>query len=198
MLDALEYEIGGQPVDMWVHDAQGAWRRRVEVEAVQVVGAYNRNRIVFAIDALAADPRRYRERETLGPVGLAEKDGGLILPSAFPWEFGSTSGGYLDIQNTGSVPLLPTITVSGGFTSVQVSDLGSGRQLAFGAVAENGAVRFDSRARRAYVGNIDVTREVLRRGWIEIPARSTHRIAFRVAGAVGSPMLSASFEIGAW
>lgn len=198
MIDALEFAVGSAPVDMWVHDSQGAWRRRVEVESVQVVGAYNRDRIRFVVDAIAADPRRYRETEQLGPVRLARKDGGLVLPSEFPWSFGSMSGGYLDIQNSGTVPMFPVLVASGGFTSVRISDLHSGRNLEFGAVAPGDSVRFDSRSKRAHVGNVDVTRDITRRGWIEIPPRSTHRITFKVAGAVGSPQLSASFQIGAW
>lgn len=193
MLGDLEAAISDEPVEMWVHDAQGAYSRVVEVEALQIIGAYNRDRIIFAIDAIAPDPRRYRAWQQLGPVGLPQREGGLELPSEFPWSFGIRSGGTLELKNVGSVEMLPVLMVSGGFDAVTV-DVG-GRLLMFGEVREGETLVLDSVQRRAFLGGRDVTAQLLRREWPRVPAGDTQTVRFACTNP-SSPTLAARYRIG--
>lgn len=194
MVDEVEAVLAGRPVEMWVTDAQGAWRRSVEVETVQIVGAYNRDRVQFAIDAFAPDPRRYQAVETVGPVGLPTLDGGLILPKAFPWDFGTLNRQVATVHNRGAVPLLPVITVNGSADELIVR--GGSFRMVYGEFS--GTLVFDSRERRAWLNGGDVTRQMLLRGWPVVQPGETAAFDFEVVGGSPGINLTVSYEIGAW
>lgn len=193
MVDAVEAAVAGQPVEMWVWDAQGAWRRSVEVETVQIVGAYNRDRVQFAIDAIAPDPRRYQAVETVGPVGLPTLDGGLILPKAFPWDFGTLHRDVALVYNRGTIPLLPVVTVTGSADELIVR--GGSYRMVYGEFS--GTLVFDSRERRAWLNGSDVTRMMLLRGWPVIQRGETAAFDFEALAPSPGINLTVSYEIGA-
>ena len=194
MLDALEAEVAGQPVMMRVHDADGVWWRMVEVETVQVVGAWNRDRVIFAIDAIAADPRRYRDPIMAGPVGLPSQVGGLVLPKAFPWDFGVSVRGVATVDNAGAIPIFPRITVQGSGDDLLV--VGGARRLQFAAF--DGTMVFDSKQRRAWLNGVDVTRSLLRREWPQVAAGERADFMFEATNPNPDTTLTVEYLIGAW
>src|SRR5690606_29957449 len=123
---------------------------------------------------VAPDPVRYRDPVVLGPVGLPTHDGGLVLPSAFPWNFGTTSRSVLTVDNTGDVPVLPAVTVRGSADSVTVR--GGPRVVSFGGFA--GVLVFDSAQRRVFVNGADRTRDMVLRRWPVVPAGGVHEFTF--------------------
>lgn len=193
MIDALEAEVAERPVTMWVHDTHGAWSRLVEVEAVDIVGAWNRNRILFAIDATAADPRRYRPLTIGGPVSLPTQTGGLILPRAFPWDFGVSNRQIFDLVNDGDIPVFPTLRITGSADSITV--FGGAQRLVFGQFS--GTLVFDSLQRRAWLNGTDVTREVLRRDWPVVPIRGTSAFYFEAVEPSLDIEMTVEYLIGA-
>lgn len=197
MLDALEAAVAGVPVAMWVTDEQGSWVRFVEVETVQVIGNYASNRVRFAIDAIASDPRRYSAEEFVGPIELPKQVGGLTFPAAFPWTFGTKSGGTAELHNRGTADLFPKLEVSGGsFDSVTISVGGS--RIEFGSLSEGQTLVVDSKQRRAFVDGVDVTRELLKREWPSLKPGETQTVSFACESATGDPTLVIWFQIGAW
>ena len=194
MIDALEAELAGSVVEMWVSDAQGAWRRTVEVETVQIVGAYNHHRVRFAVDAIAPDPRRYRAVQTAGPVLLPVHEGGLVLPLAFPWNFGNTIIQQIALNNTGQVPLLPVIRLDGAADAVTVR--GGPRRIEFGEFS--GSLTFDVRERRAHLNGADVTRWMLRRDWPVVAAGDVSVFYFEATNPSTDLQMTVDYEIGAW
>lgn len=200
LLATLEGAVGGAPVMMRVHDATGAWWRRVEILNLTPADRWAERRIPFVIDLFAMDPVRYRDPVTLGPVGLPSKDGGLELPEEFPWFFGGgQSKPQIVVENTGTVPLYPVIRVTGGFGGVTVRDMTGGRSLELPmAFAEGSEVVFDSRNSRALRNGREVTIAMTRRQWPVIPKGATHVFDFRVTAPSGSPQMFIDIEIGAY
>lgn len=194
LVDQLEAAVAGAPVEMWVNDAQGAYSRVVEVEAVQIVGAYNRNRVVFAVDLTAADPRRYRAPLAAGPAGLPTLDGGLTFPEAFPWNFGDYDFPTASVVNDGDIPVLPVVTITGAADSIVVH--GGAQRIEFGDFA--GVLVFDSVNRRAWLNGTDVTREMIRRDWPVVAAGETDEFYFVADNPDSTTQLVVDYKIGAW
>ena len=78
-------------------DSYGSWSRMVEIDTLNIDPDHGREWTKFTVDMVAPDPFRYQDPIWLGPVGLPVREGGLILPKAFPWWFGVRTGGTLDI-----------------------------------------------------------------------------------------------------
>jgi len=190
--------VGAGP--MKVATPGGTWERWVEIDTFTPSPDRGRRWTKFTVDMLAPDPRRYGPLQTLGPVDLPVTVGGVRLPRRMPWNFGSaTEPERLAIPNAGSEPIHPELEVSGGFSRVLVLDVVSGRSLELERTIPPGeSVVFDTAARRATSGGVDVTRWMTRRQWFEIPAGQTHTLRFEASAPEGSPQMWARFKIGAW
>lgn len=193
LLDALEAEVADRPVTMWVHDSHGAWSRVVEIEAIQVIGAWNRDRIIFAIDAFASDPRRYQGKLTAGPVGIPVQDGGLMLPREFPWDFGVSVRGVAEVINSGKIATLPRIIVEGSADAITIYC--GVHRLIYGTFS--GTLVFDSTQRRAWLNGADVTRFMLRRDWPVVQAETQVDISFSATEPSPETVLTVEYLIGA-
>ena len=180
--------------------ASGVWERWVEIDTLTIAPDHGRRWTTFTIDMLAPDPRRYGPEQVVGPVGLPVSTGGVRLPQRMPWNFGTVSEqSRLLVPNSGAIKLHPFIDVSGGFNTVSVVDITSGRRLSLNwQVPEGSTLVLDSGARRATVDGSDVTRWLTRRQWFEIPAGETHEFRFEVSAPNGSPEMRARFRNGAW
>lgn len=178
---------------MSVDTGDGPWSREVEIKTIKVDDHRGATATRFTIDMIATDPVRYRAPTTVGPVSKPVRTGGLRFPTRFPWNFGTEDRGRADIENTGTVPLYPTLTVSGWGAAVTVHC--GPRRLEFGAF--NGDLVFDARQRRAFLHGADVTRQTVRREWPAIPPGETYEIWIESTGA-GEMTLSGEYEIGAW
>lgn len=194
LVDELEAAVAARPIEMWVFDADGAWSRIVEVQVVQIVGAWNRDRIVFAIDAYASDPRRYRPLSVLGPARLPVQVGGLVLPRAFPWDFGVSNIQMIEVENVGDVDILPRLVVEGSADAITIR--GGARSLEFGGF--DGTLVFDSRERRAWLNGTDVTRSVLRRDWPVVSPGAVDQFYFEAEEPSEDIHLTVEYRIGAW
>lgn len=200
LLERLERATGGIPVPMRVSDSDGIWTRIVEVELLDPDERWSTDRFTFNIDIVANDPRRYRDVETLGPIGIRDQIGGLRFPAEFPWNFGI--GGRqlrLSLTNVGSVTLYPKIIVEGGFGSVIVRDITTGGSLELPFdIPPGDEVEFDSKSSRAFYRGRDITRLMTRRQWPKIPAGATHEFDFRVTGDSGRPRMRIEYQIGGY
>lgn len=178
-----------------VTDELGTLSAHVDVEDIDPTdhGAWA-TWIDFTIDLIAPDPVRYRDMLTVGPVGLPSRSGGLILPSAFPWNFGSESREVATVTNTGELPVLPRMVVTGSAASITVH--GGPYRLAFGAF--DGVLVFDSLERRAFLNGTDVTRDLVRRDWPVVAAGATSEFSFEAVSPSPDISLTVEYLIGVW
>ncbi len=198
--DRLEAALAAGSGAMRVGTPAGIWERWVEIDTLKIEPDRGRRWTQFTVDMIAPDPRRYGPWQTLGPVGLPVREGGLTFPRPFPWSFGAVAGGgALIVSNTGTISANPVFRVTGGGMSrLLVTDLTTGDRLLLDRPVPVGAeVRFDCAARRAWADGQEVTRWLLHRQWVEIPAGETHEFRFEASGGA-DPLLSADFRIGAW
>lgn len=179
---------------MRVDLGDGFWSRQVEIQKVTIPDARAGTETEFTIDLIAPDPVRYRDLVTVGPVGLPVREGGLVLPEAFPWDFGTSTRPVITVVNDGTVPVLPVVTVRGSASSLIVH--GGPRRLEFGAF--DGVLVFDSVQRRAFLNGGDVTRELLRRDWHTVPAGSTQDFFFEAVDVSADTTMTVEYRIGAW
>lgn len=193
MLELLETVCADGPVALRVSDATGIWSRSVEVEVMIPADAWNRSTVPFTLDLLAPDPYRYRDAVTVGPVGLPVREGGLVLPSAFPWNFGTSVIPVLTLDNVGTVPILPIVRVRGAASGVVV--YGGPRRVEFGAF--DGELVIDNRSRRVWLNGVDVTIQLVRRDWQAVPAGAVQDFYFQAADAAADTNITVEYQIGA-
>ncbi|GAB2567528.1 hypothetical protein [Leucobacter ruminantium] len=194
MLDELEAAIGGRTVELRVCDSTGEWTRMVEVEMATPAEAWNRPRVPFALDLIAPDPIRYRDPVALGPVGLPVREGGLRLPKAFPWNFGTSIQPSVLIVNEGTAPVFPVVRVVGAASALVVH--GGPRRVEVGSFS--GELVIDNRDRRVWLNGADVTRYAVRRDWHEIPAGGTAEFFFVASGPSPDLVMTVEYQIGVW
>lgn len=180
--------------EMRVDQGDGVWTRAIEIAAIDIPDARGATETEFTIDMIAPDPVRYRDPVMLGPVGLPVRSGGLRLPKRFPWNFGTSILPVLTIVNGGSRPTFPIVTVTGSGSSLTVSC--GPRRMEFGAWS--GEFVIDNRERRAFLNGADVTRQLIRREWQEIPAGASWDLTYDVADADPSTQMFATYQEGAW
>lgn len=177
-----------------VTDSYGSWSRMVEVDTLEIEPDHGKEWTKFTVDMVAPDPLRYQEWEVRGPVGLPVQEGGLILPKAFPWDFGNSIIQVIQVDNTGDVPIYPKMTLQGSAESVALR--GGPMTLEYGDF--DGTLTFDSDERRAWLDGTDVTRWMVRRDWPVIPAGDTFSFYFEAFNPSDDIALTVSYRIGAW
>ncbi len=180
--------------EMRVDLGDGYWTRHVEIQAIKIPDARAGSETEFTIDLVAPDPARYRDPIVVGPVGLPVRDGGLILPSAFPWNFGTSVRSVASVENSGSVPSYPTVRVTGSGAALSVQ--GGPRRVEFGAFS--GEFVIDNLQRRAFLNGGDVTRQLLRRDWQSVPAGGVQDFSFDVSDASPDTVMTVEYRIGVW
>lgn len=178
-----------------VVDETGSWSTAAEVERVtfQDRGAWSPE-IPFTIDLIAPDPVRYSELLTVGPVGLPVREGGLVLPSAFPWNFGTATRPVATVANPGSLPILPRMILQGAADGVTVH--GGPWRVSYGTFA--GTLVFDSLERRAWLNGVDVTRQVIRRDWPVVDPGVSSDFYFVATAPSPDLALTVEYRIGVW
>lgn len=178
--------------EMRFDSGDGVWVRRVEVKAINVDDHRGSSVTGFTVDLEAHDPNRYRDATRLGPYGLPVRSGGLRLPRRFPWNFGVSTAQVAQVENTGTIPTYPKITVSGKSAGVTVR-VGP-RRLSFGAF--QGDLVFDCRDRRAFLDGVDVTRRMVRREWAAVPAGAVWDVSHEHTSPAADTSMSVEFQIG--
>lgn len=194
LLADLESALAEKVVELRVSDSDGVWSRMVDVEAFTPSETWNRPRVNFTIDLIAPDPVRYRDPATLGPAGLPVREGGLVLPAEFPWDFGTSVVPSLEVVNDGAVPVLPVVTVRGAADAVVVH--GGPRRVSFGQF--DGELVIDSRERRAWLNGSDVTRHLTRRDWHTVAGGERAGFFFEAVDPSPNTTMTVEYRIGAW
>lgn len=181
-------------------EATGEWTRWVEIDTVKIAPDHGRRSTEVTIDMIAPDPRRYGPLQVTEKVGLPVVEGGVRFPQSTPFNFGRVSGeSRLSITNAGRIDLMPRILVSGGFSSVVVTDVTTGRSVRLEwPVAEGEVLVLDQGTRRAELPGVEVTRWMSLRQWFSIGPGETHEFRFEAEGVIGDPQMWAEYMIGAW
>lgn len=198
----LESVLSGSAGDMTVvTSAYGSWTRYVEIDTLQIDPDHGRTWVKFTVDMEAPDPIRYLAPTVVGPVGLPVHEGGLILPKAFPWNFGTSTRPVVAILNTGSVPVLPIVTMrssepNGVASADAIIIYGGARRLEFGAF--DGVLVFDALERRAWLNGTDVTLQIIRRDWPSVADGESADFYFEATNPSLDLALSVEYQIGEW
>lgn len=200
---AVKRRVEAMPMfgEMRVDQGDGVWTRQVEVQEITIPDAHTRTFTPFTIDLIAPDPVRYSELLTVGPVGLPVREGGLVLPSAFPWNFGTATRPVATVTNTGALPIYPRmILASSDPNGVAYADAvtvhGGPWRVSFGAFA--GTLIFDSLERRAWLNGVDVTRQVVRRDWPVVDPGVSSDFYFVATGPSPDLVLTVEYLNGVW
>lgn len=187
--------LGALATSMTVTDLTGRWTSAAEVEDISFndPGAWS-TYIPFTIDVLVTDPVRYTDLLMVGPVGLPTQSGGLFLPAALPWDLGMLDMAVADVVNTGSLPVLPVVRLTGSASSVVIH--GGPRTVSFGAF--DGELVIDNLQRRAFLNGADVTRSLILRNWHQIPAGESHGFFFEAVAPSPGASMTVEYRIGEW
>ena len=172
----------------------GVWSSQVEIQQIRIPDWNGRTKTTFTIDLIAPDPVRYRDPVVLGPIGLPVQSGGLVLPAAFPWNFGTSVRPAVTLVNDGALPCWPVVRVSGSADHLTVT--GGARRVQVGPF--DGVLVLDSRERRAWLNGGEVTRELLRRDWHEVAPGESARFSFDAVEPSPDLSLTVEYQIGAW
>lgn len=193
---AVKRRVENMPMfgEMRVDQGDGVWVRSIEVESIDIPDARGGNETLFTIDVTAPDPVRYTDLLTVGPVGLPTQSGGLYLPAALPWDLGTLDLAVADVVNTGSLPVLPVVRLTGSASSVVIH--GGPRTVSFGAF--DGELVIDSLQRRAFLNGADVTRSLILRNWHQVPAGVTHGFFFEAVAPSPGTSMTVEYRIGEW
>lgn len=68
---------------------------------------------------------------TTASDALSGTGGGLSFPEAFPWTFTGSAGGQVTVDNNGTATAYPVLRIYGAATTPTITELTSGKQLAF-------------------------------------------------------------------
>lgn len=158
----------------------------------------------FVLVFAAFDPRRYGDIRDV-TSGLASASTGLVWPlgstdQADPsvyWNWGTPgASGRVTFENRGNTVTYPVLSVGAegslddGFSVVEVN---TGRELRYSKGTAGQVVRIDNRTHRATINGGDVTGDLTRREWFEIPPMTTHEYQINSLGAVtGAPKYTLS------
>jgi hypothetical protein len=188
----------GRPVLMTVTDPTGATSRQcfvIDVDPEWMPDAH----FTFTIALRAPDPRRYADA-IISLGGLPTPSSGLTwplgtAPSGRFWDWGTPGkDGRLAFTNTGTTTTYPRFEVSGGgglSAGARIVEIETGRALVYArAIPSGGILEINNRTRRAVLNSGDVTANLTRREWFEVPAGQTRTYQFDTLGGVaGTPTL---------
>lgn len=183
----------GYPALVTVEDALGATSRTafvVEVDPQWMPDGH----FEFQVEFVAPDPRRYSDAREV-TTGLATASSGLVWPlgsGASFWDWGTVGDpGRMSFTNDGNTTTYPIIDVGdgGGFDAgFVITEVETGRELAYARDTLGQVVRLDSRTERARIGGADVTGGLSRRQWLSVPAGASRTYQLAALGSVtGTP-----------
>lgn len=142
------------------------------------------------IEVVCADPRRYSSAtRTANLMASSTGSGGLFFGDSmsglvFPLNYGeglTVGSNYASVENGGTSPAYPTITVYGPMDPV-VLHCGDG-VLSYSQPVSGAPLVLDSLSATATIGGTDVSRNLVRRGFPVVPAGGSMTISLQSSGA---------------
>lgn len=118
--------------------------------------------------------------------------GGLVFAGSshvlqWPLSFGAgaiRTGNVCTLTNSGTIPADVIITASGDMPQgLAITNVSTGRQLAYGQAVTWQPVTFDSRTRTASVAGVDVSRGLTSRDFPTVPAGGSVTLSLQASGA---------------
>ena len=138
-------------------------------------------------------PERLSTTASTGTMVPATGDGGGLVFDAtshvlrWPLSFGAgavRSGNVCTITNGGTIAADVVVTASGDMPAgIAVTDVASGRQLAYGQPVTWSGLTLDSRTRTASVAGVDVSRGLTSRDFPTVPAGGSVTLSLQASGA---------------
>ena len=138
-------------------------------------------------------PERLSTQPSTGTMVPATGNGGGLVFDAtshvlqWPLSFGAgavRSGNVCTITNGGTIAADVVITASGDLPGgIAVTDVASGRQLAYGQPVTWSGLTLDSRTRTASVAGVDVSRGLTSRDFPTVPAGGSVTLSLQASGA---------------
>ena len=151
--------------------------------------------ITGTLTLVCPDPRRYGVEPSVGSMSVAPAGGGGVdlgeagsgLAWPLDWGLAAASRSTCTVHNRGTATAWPSISVSGSMPGGFVlTDLATGRQLAYGAPVTWQGVELDCLARTASVAGVDVTRNLSARDFPRVPAGGSLTLSLFATGTGGA------------
>jgi hypothetical protein len=137
-------------------------------------------------------PERLSTTPSIGTlVPSTGSGGGLVFAGTnhvlqWPLSFGAgaiRTGNVCTISNRGTIPADVIITASGNMPQgLAITDVSTGKQLAYGQAVTWQPVTFDSRTRTATVAGVDVSRGLTSRDFPTVPAGGSITLSLAASG----------------
>lgn len=138
-------------------------------------------------------PERLSTTPCTGTMVPATGDGGGLVFDAtshvlrWPLSFGAgavRSGNVCTLTNSGTIAADVVVTASGDMPAgIAVTDVSTGRQLAYGQPVTWSGLTLDSRTRTASVAGVDVSRGLTSRDFPTVPAGGSVTLSLQASGA---------------
>jgi hypothetical protein len=198
----LKASVGRRPVVVAVTDSDGRFTRLSSIRSVIPDDDHGRFEFTFTIDAVAFDPVKYGDAQSLS-AGVPMSGGGLVFPLGSDdeyWDFGADgSSGRVAVTNPGTANAYPVVSISGGLGEGFIStDVTTGDIVRLDRPIPVGSqVVTNMRTGTAYIdapGN-DVSGFLTQLGFFTIGPGETHVIQLSPLGAVtGEPQMTVTWS----
>jgi hypothetical protein len=146
------------------------------------------------------DPHRYRlPVQTIDTGPSIPGAGGLVFPLSFPLRFGTAStGGTLQLTNTGNAPAWPVFEITGPGRALALTEVGSGRALRFDAnyvLTAGQVLRVDTGfgERGVTLAGVSRSNVLINRQWFGVPPGGTISVALSGLDMTGTTRLRATW-----
>lgn len=90
---------------------------------------YQFGRVNVTSEWTSPDGLLYDGTLVTGSCGLPTPQVGLSWPAAFPWSFGSSTGGNISLNNTGSYPTPPLLVLKGPLSYPRITNANTGEYM---------------------------------------------------------------------
>lgn len=185
MLNSISHKI----VKMRVIDSHGDTYVNGYVSTDFASGKVVGDRVAGSITLTCPDPARYSHEPSRGYLSSsAIANDGLVFKNGvmqFPLSYGAPAndiGATCTVVNNGSSRAYPVITVSPGFSDVTITNTETGAQIRYvGYIAANLVI--DSKTHTANINGVDVTRNLVARGFETIQPHSSATFTLNAEGS---------------
>lgn len=161
---------------------------------------YQYGQVKVTTEWTSPDGLLYDGSVVAGTTGLPAPAQGLSWPASFPWTFGSSTGGFVTLDNTGAYDAYPLVVIRGPVSYPRVTNANTGEYMDYDIVLgagdmlaidhRNGVVTLNGTANRNDIVNVGSTFYTMAAG--NTTLTFTSRDAVTVAGAMSAYLLPAN------